>query len=190
MADYVEQYDVTTPTGDEARSQGDDRIRELKRSVKEIFQTWFNWNHPNFLTWKDKVIPTNALADKAVTAAKIADQTIGAAQIASGVGADARVLGFTPAKARGSDILTIASVFTGVAGEHVDHVMAGVTANDLVFMVVYNTSDPNSIPAWARDGSNHFVAIPLTGSVRIYNVGGAGGGLDNGDRLQISVMGA
>jgi hypothetical protein len=196
VSDYIEPYDVTTPDGGEDRSLGDDRIREFKRSVKEILQTFFNWNHPNFLTWKAAVIPASAIASLAwaqITGrnvvADIGAGTLTEPLFAAGATGSVRALGFTPASYRGHFLVNVNTLYTGAAYEYYDLVVAGVDSGSLVFISATNTGTGN-LPSWFRDGTNWFYPEPRAGVIRIHKRGTVGGGLDNGDRLIVNIMGS
>jgi hypothetical protein len=83
---YADPFDSTTPIAAEASSQGDDRIRELKRAIEQRMADLANNWPAGPVTPKIPLLAiiTGMLADKAVTGAKIADDTITALQIAIG----------------------------------------------------------------------------------------------------------
>lgn len=82
-APYTDPFDTNTPTAVEGLSNGDDRIRELKRALNERLADALN-NWPDG-TASPKIanlsILTAMLADKAVTQPKIGDSAVGTLQL-------------------------------------------------------------------------------------------------------------
>lgn len=79
---YVDPLDVATPASGTDVSQGDDRIRELKRALVERLQKVFVDLNVDPLTFIAGIIPTSALADLSVTTAKLANMNVTSGKLA------------------------------------------------------------------------------------------------------------
>ena len=130
---YTDPFDATTPTAVEGLSNGDDRIRELKRAINErLADALNNWSGGGTVTPKiaNLSILTAMLADDAVTQAKIADSAVGTLQILDDAVTAAKIaalavgtpeladLGVTGAKLA-ADAVTDVKVATGINGSKI-----------------------------------------------------------------------
>ena len=106
----VEPYDPATPADVHDLSQGDDRIRELKRALTErLVRVWSNWPNGDPMTWVAGIVPGSALANLSIASAHIIDRNVTSAKIAL----DAIIQELIADGAVGSDQIANLAVISG-----------------------------------------------------------------------------
>ena len=195
---YSNPLDPTTPADTDLRSQGDDRIREVKAALLERLLTVFVDMNINPLAFIAGVIPTAALANLAVATAKLADLSVTPAKLAllavttptindlavtnPKVAADAIAFTnlLTAMRAKmpqfRSAILTLTNGTTYAAGSFTDVVTGlSVSAGNFAHMVGMSSTD-STLPGPASAALKFsFVQVIGTGaiSLRIHNSSGS-----------------
>jgi hypothetical protein len=81
---YGDPLDETTPADSDFTGQGDDRIREFKRAIRQRLASFFSNIDVDPMVPKNGSIPAASLVAESVTAAQLAASAVGTAEIADG----------------------------------------------------------------------------------------------------------